>query len=189
MRWNKTVIRCAVFGGIVAFVWGMFSWMVLPFHKMSMHTFRNEQQVAQAIMQNAPESGMYMMPSCTKKEMGEPKGAMHERMKTGPVMSASIVLEGMDPSSMTPYVISLIIQIVGAYFITCLLLKCKSMPYMEQVFFVTLVGLVVGILGVLPGWNWMGYSCGFAITMIVDLVIAWFLAGLVIAKFAHPHKH
>jgi hypothetical protein len=187
---NKSLVWCGILGGIIVFIWGMVSWMVLPWHMMTMNKFYNEEQVAHVIKQNASESGMYMLPcthcgdsSASERQIRRGK----EMMRNGPMVFSAVKLEGMDPTSVRPFIRGLIIDIIAAFFITWLLLQTKGLKYGKQVWFVTVIGLIAGILGLLPGWNWMGFSSSYTLLCILDLVIGWFLAGLLIAKLA-SHK-
>ncbi len=186
---QKSLIKCGVVGGIVVFIWGMISWMVLPWHTMTMNKFTHEELVAHVIEQNAPKSGIYVFPYMhtgsssekeSKKEMTEAK----EMMKTGPLVFASVKLGGMHGGLVRHIIGSLVIQIVGALLISWLLFQTKGLKYFKQVWFVASVGLVVGILGHLPAWNWMGFAWNYTLVCVLDLLIGWFLAGLVIAKLA-----
>lgn len=187
---NKSLWKAAVLGGIVVFIWGMVSWMLLPWHMSTTHRFTNEKEVAAVIKANAPESGVYFMPSCHMdgKKKGsdeEMKARMEEakmQMKAGPIMFASVHLEGMNADSPRPFIGSLIIQIIGAFFAAWLLVRAKAMTYMKQVGFVTMIGLFAGIVSALPAWNWMCFSTSWTIVALLDLVIGWFLGGLAIAK-------
>jgi hypothetical protein len=212
-------MKCAFIGGIVVFLWGVVSWMILPWHQMTMHKFSDEKSVAITIQDNAYTSGVYVLPNLFKhhKEMrtgmhhhkdawkqeqdasqvmrkghmdGESsKDHMHmemmkqkEMMRQGPFVYAFVKKEGMEPNSAAPFIAGVIIQIIAAYIITCLLMMSKAMSYMKQVGFVTIIGLFAGIVALLPDWVWMGMSLDFLIVNMLDLVIGWFLGGLVIAK-------
>lgn len=212
MKWgiymSKTYWKCALIGGLIVFIWGIVSWMLLPWHMMTTHKFINEEQVAMAIKANAPEDGIYFLPSChpnsfqnkdyssmSKEEKQEAKeeakqkmqGDMtiaKERMKRGPILFASVHLGGMDPSSVRPFIGSLIIQIISAFFATWLFLRTRAMSYARQVGWFAILGLFAGVVSALPAWNWMCFSAGWTIVTILDLVIGWVLAGLAIAKIA-----
>lgn len=190
---NKNYWKCALLGGIVVFIWGVVSWMLLPWHMMTTHKFINEEQVAMAIKVNAPEDGVYFLPSChpdASAQKMDKKGkeaswqGTKDRMRRGPIVCASVHLQGMDPDSIRPFIGSLIIQIIGAFFATWLFLKTKASSYGRQVCWFAVVGLFAGIVSALPAWNWMGFSAGWTIVCILDLVIGWTLAGCVIAKVA-----
>ncbi len=186
---DKKILKCAIVGGLVVFIWGLISWMVLPWHSNTFKQFQNENEVYEAIRDNASESGVYILPnmyvykdgmsqSDVKRQMSD----QHHMMSKGPVMFASISVEGMKGVSLKPFVTSLIIQIVGAGIITWMLLQSKFSAYRKQVIFVTIVGFLVGLLGLLPAWNWWGFSGAYTFTCFADLLIGWFLAGLAIGK-------
>jgi len=176
--------KCAVVGGVIVFVWCMISWMVLPWHKATIQKFENESKVASVIRDNAMQDGVYFLPACKPDASPEEKMKSKEMMEKGPFMFASVKLNGMSYTSAGPYIGALIIQIIGAYLITWLLFRTKGLKYMQQVGFITMVGFTIGFLSYLPAWNWMGFSWSYTIVGICDLVIAWFLAGLAMAKLA-----
>jgi hypothetical protein len=163
----------------------MISWMMLPWHAQTLNKFTDECKVAQVIRNNAPTSGVYILPnmyaytdSTSQQEMV--KGS--SMMDKGPVVFASVMRDGMGKMTARPFVISLILQIIGAGIVTWMLMKTKGLSYRQQVGFVTLFGVAVAILGILPQWNWWGFSIGYTLSCMIDLVIGWFLAGLAIAK-------
>lgn len=52
-RMNKSLILGGLLGGLPLFVWGSISWMVLPWHLMTLEKFKDEATVAQALSTNA----------------------------------------------------------------------------------------------------------------------------------------
>lgn len=178
---GRTLIKGSLLGGIILFIWMMISWMVLPWHCAVMQTFNNEESVAQAILDNTERDGIYVLPNlCDKKIGGEMRA---QAMKKGPVMFASVQRYGFDIDSIAPYVSALIIQVIGAFLVTFLLLQTGGLGYLRRVLFVTMIGLTIGVLAELPNWNWWGYSMGYVGVEILDYLIGWFLAGLVISIF------
>lgn len=181
----KTLVKGAVIGGLTVFIWGLFSWMVFPWHQRCLNKFTNESRVAEVIQNNAPVSGMYVLPNTFSYS---PSTSQHEMshgmqmMENGPFMFASIRLGGMGKMSLKPFIISFIIQFIGAWIISWMLFQTKGLPFRKQVRFVTFFGLAIGILSQLPDWNWWGFSCGYVFINIVDYLIGWFLAGLGIVK-------
>jgi hypothetical protein len=177
--------KCAVVGGIVVFIWGMISWTVLPWHKHYMHEFQNEERVANVIRDNATVSGIYVLPCLMGKTRGSDEYKQSEQMmRDGPVMFAAVKMEGEAPHMAGSLVKGLILKIIGAYLITWLLLHSRATAFRKQVAFVTMVGLVIGLLGSVPFWIWFGFPAGMTFVSIVESTIGWFLGGLAIAKLA-----
>src|SRR5690348_16764595 len=182
---KKKLIRGAVIGGAIVFLWCLVSWMVLPWHSAVFKTFIDEQSVADVISSNAPVSGVYILPNTFKYDdstsASEMEKGMHY-MKNGPTLSASVQIHGMGQKTVRPFIVSLIIQILGAGIVTWMVLQTKGLQYNKRVLFVTLYGIAIGLLGIFPAWNWWGMSFAYIFSIFFDLVISWFLAGLAIAK-------
>jgi len=184
---NKMLAKCAFIGGIIVFVWGMISWMLLPWHTMAMNKFKDEQRVAEVIRENAPISGVYILPnmyriSGTEEEIQKQMAKDAELMQKGPVMFSSICLTGMDVKSVSPFITSIIINILAAGVITWMLMQTKGLKFMNQVGFITLGGVFVALVGDLPQWNWWGFAGNYIFVCMLDHVVGWFLAGLAMAK-------
>lgn len=182
---SSKLVKAALVGGCIVFIWGMISWMVLPWHRHCLKKFSNESTVATVIKKNVSEDGIYILPNTFSYSEGTSHSEMTKGMKMmeeGPFVFASVKVHGVGKMSAKPFVISLIIQIIGAFIVTWMLMKTKGLTFWRQVGFFTLFGLGVGILGLLPAWNWWGFSFSYVLVGIVDTAIGWFLAGLGVAK-------
>ena len=58
----KKIILSALTGAVVAFIWGMLSWMALPWHHNNFSGLSNEAVVGETIKVNAPKEGIYFLP-------------------------------------------------------------------------------------------------------------------------------
>jgi len=170
----KPLVRCAIVGGVIVFLWLMISWILFPMHKMAMNNFTDEREVTSCVLRAAPKDGIYVIPSYEEQTEG--------RAQTEPFIFVNVVRSADLKNMGRPIIISIITQIVGAFLITYLLLRAKAMKYWNRVWFVTIVGIVVALLGTVPAWNWWHFPIGWTILEIFDIAIAWFLGGLVIAK-------
>lgn len=180
---GKTIVRGAVVGGIILFIWGFISWMVLPWHNATMMRFTNERDVARVIQDNAPIDGMYMLPSCQGNDNSEQARAdFRQKLENGPFVFAAVRPNGMGGMHAGHFIKSLIIQIIAAAVATWLLTRTRGLDYLQRVGFVTMVAFFAGVAVMLPAWNWMGYTTGYTIIGIIDLLIGWTLAGFALAK-------
>ena len=186
---RKTYIKCALVGGVIVFIWGMISWMVLPWHQMTMKSFSDEKDVAAAIQESTMESGVYVLPSCCKVEgmsaedAAKARAKKSEMLSKGPFIFASVQKEGMSYGA-GRMVVGLISDILAAFFATWLFLCCRAMNYGKQVGFFAMLGLFAGFVSPLEGGIWMGMAPAYVFVAILDLIIPWVLAGLAIAKLA-----
>lgn len=170
----KPMIRCSLIGGLIVFLWMMISWMILPMHQTMMNKFTDSSEVTSCITRYAPRDGIYVIPTWDEVEQ--------QTAAQSPFIFVNI-RRGIDYTTMVPSIIcSIITQIIGAALITYLLLHTKAMKYWSRVWFVTIIGLIIAILGMMPAWIWWHFPIAWTILEMFDLVVAWFLGGLVIAK-------
>lgn len=168
--------KCSVIGGLILFAWAAFSWMVLPFHEQVLTAFQNEGSIRDAVAANAPASGIYVFP------YGDSEAAQ-KQMLQGPIVFASIRREGIGGMG-TMMLVSLLVQMVCAKIATLMLLPAAyRLSYSRRVVFFTLAGLLIGLAGHVPSMVWWSFAPAYVALEIVDLVIAWSLAGLAIARF------
>jgi hypothetical protein len=168
----KNIIAATV-AGLVMFFWGFVSWTVLPWHNTDVHSFVDEAAVMQVIVDNAPASGIYYMPSDDADFAEGKPGAMVNVMKNGfPVGLLHMIAHAV------------IASIIMAYIAIMLLAKTNANSFTDKVKFVTLVGFLIGLSSSFMYWNWFGYPTGYSLVNLVDTVVTWALAGLVIGKMA-----
>lgn len=172
----KKLIWGGLLGGIILFAWGAISWMVLPWHMKTLHGFTDEASVVQVIKTNATQSGIYFLPL---------KESEHAQ-STGPLVFASINQEGMP--SMTPSLIrGFLSSVIAALLVTWMLLQTTGrLNYFGRVIFVIVFACAGSILTHFTYWNWFYFASDFTLVEIADALIAWLLAGLVLAKIASP---
>lgn len=158
------------------YVWSVFSWMVLPWHNAVIHKFPEEDIVAVTIQSQAPRSGVYVVPG----PGGEPETAL-AKMAKGPILFLSVRREGTQ--GMAPMMLfHLISSILIAFVVGWLLDGAKLVHYWARV---GRVVLLVGIGGFLTHgayWNWWYFSLPYSLVTYVDLLIGWFLGGLLLAR-------
>lgn len=187
---KKRFIFASLLGGFIAFVWSFVSWMVIPWHMNNLHRFENPVQVSEAIKQNAPTDGVYVlhpMETCPQDSMGQMNEAMCDPQ--APFVFACVKRVPLFTGQMSHLIYALIIEFIAGFFICWLLVNSKShRGYWDRVTFVTIIALVAGILVYLPGWNWWGFPVSYTAIGMLDLVIAWFLAGLAISKLIRDTK-
>ena len=161
-----------VLGGLVLFLWGFVSWAILPWHENVAHKFSDEGAVAQVLKANAPEQGVYYLPFAEEDhKLGEPAAFVN------------VLPQGFDMNMGKLMGIGLITQIISAFLVLMLLRQARGLHYIGKVMFVALVGLIIGFVSHAPYWNWFGFSSAYVGVIILDTVVGWTLAGLVLARF------
>jgi hypothetical protein len=168
----KKVLLGALVGGVVVFVWGMISWMVLPFHGKAMRPLAADTPLAQALQQ-IEEPGFYVYP-----DWNESAGDV-EDIAQRPFMAASIHPRGMGVSMGVHMLRGFVIQVVAAGLLSLILLQVGGSGGLRLVL---LIAVFASVVGFLPTWNWWGTPLAVALLDCADVWIGWLLAGLAIRK-------
>ena len=166
----KNWLLASVLGGLVAFGWGSISWMALPWHDAERSQFQDEAAVSKVLIENAPSSGLYVM---------GPSDSTNRK----PFLYAVVVPKGVEFST-SLLAASLANQVVAGLLMSLLLYLAPTLDYWAKVRLIVLVSFIAGVLCFIPNWTWWSFPSAYMAMGITDLVIAWFLPGLVIARFA-----
>jgi hypothetical protein len=171
----RYLIQGGVLGGIVLFIWSAISWMALPFHNQNLKSFSNEILVESALKASLDkdQGGIYILPNPHKNEAAKKETGLFAFVAVSPQGWGNMGLRML---------IAFLFNVLGAAVVTGLLLKTGGMKYWGRVGFTVLFALAAGVVCRLPEWNWWGFSAGFVLMEFMDLLVGWFLAGLVIAK-------
>ncbi len=171
-----TLVKGALIGGIVMFVYISFSWMVLPWHQATIMSFKDDQAVAVALYENAEKSGIFVLPRMNQVK-DETAAAV-----TKPFAFVSVFKDGIDAKNMAPQLVQqLLLCLFGALVLTCLLKKIScGCPVLLSF----KVGLLVAAFDHLPCLIWHRFPLDYTLVGMADDVIAITLAGLVISKVA-----
>lgn len=103
-------------------------------------------------------------------------------MERGPIVFTAVRLEPFD-SMAKPLVIQFLTQLTVALLATFLLMQTCGLSYKSRVIFVTAIGVIIFVGGHVDEWNWWSFSNAYMLMQLGALVIGWFLASLVMAKF------
>jgi hypothetical protein len=189
---KKSLLLGGILGGLVVFVWGVISYLILPWHTAVLNKFTDEAAVTQALGAHAATSGMYILPNPHKhdpaltnaqRQTAEEDGM--KRMMSGPFMFASVSLPGARDMGQAMG-LNVLGNILSAVLVTWLLLQGSIRSYWSRVGFVVVVAFTTCTIAYVPYWIWWTFSTSFTLVEFADHVIGWFLVGLVLAKFATP---
>ncbi len=184
----KKLLLSAVLGGLAVFGWGSVSWMALPWHERALHGFADETQVAQVVMAKAPASGVYVLPYVPMSENNThpdiTERAMRdaqERRRQGPFIYAAVTREGVATDMARQFGLAIGVNVVVAWLIAMLLAQTQGLDYVRRAVFVATAGVIIGMAGYVPNLIWWHFPLAYTIVDVIDAVIGWSLAGLIIA--------
>ncbi|MGR3973335.1 MAG: hypothetical protein QRY72_02000 [Candidatus Rhabdochlamydia sp.] len=178
---NQKILKSGLVGGLILFIWGMFSWIVLPLNRNQYKPFMNEKAVYAKIQENTAESGLYMLPYMNCQNQKEVE-AMQHQMKDGPVIFMAVAKEGASLGMVGSFVIALVMNVAAATIVAWILAYTR-LTDMAGVMPLTLaVGFLTGWMSGMPFVIWFHFPLSFALLGLVDSVIGWSLAGWAMTK-------
>lgn len=153
----------ALVGGIVLFLWGGLTHMVLP---APMSTFVNDGAVVQTLRANAPADGVYMSESgvFAAVSFNPPFGTRKDHME--------------------PYLLRQFLSDVLAAALLAFLVAGLPGTVFGKAYWAGIAGLAALAMKIVPYWNWYGFSPAFIGMEAFELVGKFFLCGLVLAFLA-----
>lgn len=169
---NKTLLKCAIVGGIIMFLVSLVFWRAAFWHGEIMGTFQNQREVAEVIRKNVYENGVYVMPGLTTSD---------ERAQGLPLVVMGVRFEGARPTSFY-FAGRVIIKIIAAFIATWILLKTNIRKYTKRVGFFVAIGILIAISAHLSFWLKGYHTVGYTLFSMIGVLVQWFVAGLVISK-------
>jgi len=170
----KPLIRSTVVGGVTVFIWYVISWMFFYFPVVDFKKFENPTEVTSTIFRGAPEDGIYIQSGGNAPEKGRP-----------PFILANVAREYPLKNMAQQIIVAFFTQVFAAFFVSLLLLQTKaSYKYWPRVGFVTVAGIFAAILSYMPLFIWMRYPIVWMGTAMINMVIAWFIAGLLMGHLS-----
>lgn len=175
-------------GGLTLFVWGAVSHMVLPLYNNALHKFTNQDAVTQVVAANTPFPGTYFLPNypnypegATEEDKKMLDEKMEQQMVNGPMVFAHVRVGAME-SMGTLMVTEFLTNTLAALVATVLLVSAMQLTFGKRVLFAVGIALVMLFDHSASTWNWYSAGLDFFFAEVVDAVLGWALAGMVIAK-------
>ena len=177
----KILIKGALIGGLVAFIWTNISWMVLPWHGWTIDKLSNEAPIAESLKNNVTKSGLYILPWKTEKTK-EAMEEVNKKMEKGPYAFMVVHPDGFKKSMTKMMLFGLLTNILIAFILTYLLTKTKGLSYIHKVGFVKMAAVAGALVIVVPNLIWWQFPVAYTLVTIVDTALTWGFAGLAIGK-------
>lgn len=190
----KTLMKSGIVGGLIVFLWGALSWVALPFHAKTLNHFQDETAVQATLATNTLGAGIYILPHPEPENARLPDALARQnaRVRQRQSESGPFALVVFQPHGTGPVLFlmarGLALKILAAILMTWLLLQVGLVSYRRRVFFVMVTAMLGSILVNLDQWNWWAFPDDYVFLQMLDLLIGWFLAGLVMAKIVPSKK-
>ena len=163
----KFLLVGTVAAGFAIFIWQSVSNTVIPWHEAALSQFKDATAVNQTIRANAPANGVYFTPQ-------------------GILAAVSFAPDMGDKTrNMAPALIKQLVIDLAAAFVLCLLVgRIASRGALRTGITLAVAALAAAFVLQLSDWNWYGFSTGYSAANIADIVVQFFIAGLVLGALA-----
>lgn len=172
---RRTILATAA-SALIIYIWGALSWGVFSWHRPS--DFKDPEQVARVLKDNAPSHGTYALPSWQKKE-GRTPADMAAELKEGPFVWATIRPGKKDLSFAGMQLSQLLTVSLASLTMVFLIQKSRHDAFLDRLSIAVLAGLLLGIMGALPQHNFLESTQ--TVALFIDGILPWTLAGAAIA--------
>ena len=189
------VLLAGILAGIVSFLWGMLSHVVLNLGESSMKSIPAEPVVLRAMSTHITEPGLYFFPSMQDQPKGtleQQKAAQAAYLKAYETRPHGVLIYSPPNGPLnfgSRLARQLAIEIVCGLIAAVLLsMAAASLPFGGRVLFVALLGLFASMSVDAPYWNWYGFPTAYFRSQVIDEVAGWVLAGVVLATMIRSPK-
>jgi hypothetical protein len=165
------IVSVSFLSAVVLFNWGAVTLVLIPWHSLVMLGVKDERAVLEVLGTQLAGTGVYSVPIDHNSYTATSPFAMIMYRPQGIGMGQAGV---MAVSFATYWLASLVAALLTP--------KSETLSYTRRVLFFVGLGVFTSLVAHVNNWTWMGYSPGFTLMAIFDLVVGWFLAGLVLAR-------
>ncbi len=170
----------------MAQIWGMISWMVLPWHNLDFKQFSSDTAVSEVLKTELNGSGLYTLPNMdpTVYENEQALAEWNQKARKGPFAFMSVRAGGVDPGMGVPMAIGFFLNFAIAGILFWLVTNSSIVGPIGRTVFVAIAGSVGSLYPHISNWNWWHFPATYCIVGVVDLYVTWALAGFVMIKLA-----
>jgi hypothetical protein len=176
-----------IVAGIVVFVWGAISHMVLPTGKMGIKQIPNEEAVVSAMKASIQEPGFYFFPGMdmTREPTPEEQSAWNAKYMAGP--NGVLVYHPTGSAPLSPkQLLTELASNIAAALLAAFVVSHVAAGFGRRAIIVTLMGLFAWFSISISWWNWYGFPFSTIFTEAIDQIGGWLFGGLTLAAIVKP---
>jgi hypothetical protein len=193
---NFRVIVAGLAGGVAIFLWGFVAHMLLPLGQAGMEALPDQAKVLPAISASVKEPGLYIFPwpesppgtpmpmnqqaqqAAAELYRTSPHGLLLFHPPGGAMLTGGQLLAEFSTNCIT--------AMIAASLVSWLIGSLQS--FLARMLFVTMLGLLASIAVNVPYWNWYEFPGRFTLAEMLEHVVGFGAAGLVIAALVKPSR-
>jgi hypothetical protein len=172
----KRILLAGILGGFALFIWGGISHMVLGLGMVGIQNMPQQQPVMDALKASVPQSGFYFFPPAdaagkvAPDKAGGPYGIMiYHAAGAGAPMTGQLVKE---------CALNVVMALFAAFMLS---LATGVTGFVSRVGFVTMLGLMVGLMTNVQYWNWYGFPMNYTVVAVFNDIVGFLIVGLIAA--------
>ena len=176
------ILIAGIVGGIVMFVWGAFSHMMLGVGEAGVQSLPNEEAMVACMKQNIPNAGLYFAPGIDmSRTMSEAEqAAWAAKYEAGPNVFLVYRPVGIHPMGFHQlgfeFLSNFLAALVGAFMLTW------TVPsFWKRVGLATLIGLAAWLSINVSYWDWYRFPANFVASELLEQIVGWGLSGAAMA--------
>ncbi len=190
---NKRILFSGLSGGLAMLVWLFVTNAVLPFKTTLIHKtlpFQSQLEVHGALKEAITEPGTFSIPYLSQDEEGRFPDYRNQPVYT-------VIFEeyshgggggGSIMSSLPLVLLAIFLPPLLAAWMLSVASAAFSSRYSRRVLFVTAIGVIIALYDDVLQMSFGPQSVDYLSFLAVNNLVAWTLAGLVIARFMRPEK-
>ena len=174
----------ALIGGIVFFVWGALSHMVLHLGDTGMHYGTPYQATLAALQQDGAQGGVFFLPSTPQDKMSDAAAQKALAEEAAGMGYAFVVYAPNGNPASTAMGPILGLQFATDFlsaFIVAHILGLVALPFARRVAIAMGLGVFAWLVVSVPYWNWYLFPLDYTLGLLGKYAIGWTLAGAAIA--------
>jgi hypothetical protein len=178
------VFIAGLIGSIVFFMWGAAAHMFLGLGDRGMHVGTPWQGTLAALKQDAPEPGIYYLPSTTQDKMADAAAQSALQAEAAGQGYAWIVYHpggnpgavDMGPNLAKQYATDFLSSMIVAF-----VLALGAFGFGKRVAIAVLMGVFAWLVVSVTYWNWYLFPLDYTLGLLGKFTVGWALAGAAIA--------
>jgi len=178
------ILIAGLIGGLVMFLWGAVSHMMLPIGETGMKVPTAQAATLAALQRSTKGSGVYMYPSpATEDWRDEAKMQAFAESTEGQPYAFVVFQPGGNPAntSMTSNLLGQWGSDTLGAIVAAWILALGTFGFGKRVAIAGALGLFGWLAISVPYWNWYMFPTDFTVANLVEQVVGWILGGSAIA--------
>ncbi len=179
----KRILLAALAGGIVMFVWGAITHMVLPIGEMGMKSLPDEDRVLTALRGAVPSPGLYFFPGMGHggDASAAEQEAWKEKARVGPI-GLLVLQPGTDNPLSAGRLAGEAVSDILAGLLLAVVLSFLPLSLLTRVVMAAGIALFAWLSISFSYANWYGFPAAYVAGEAIDQVLGWTIAAFVMTR-------